>query len=84
MHRCVDQMKKTLQNICESQENFKDFMIQKVTIKFQVNQITRDVQGIMKSIDSVSESQHSIKKILQDLYDIINEMNNYHKIIKST
>ena len=76
MHRCVDQMKKTLQNICESQENFKDFMIQKATIKLQVNQISRDVQGIMQSIDSVSESQHSIKKILQDLYDIINEMNN--------
>ena len=30
----------------------------------------------MQSIDFVSESQHSIKKILQDLYDIINEMNN--------
>ena len=70
MHRCVDQM--TLQNICESQENFKDFMIQKATIKLQVYQI----KGIMQSIDSVSESQHSIKKILQDLYDIINEMNN--------
>ena len=65
-----------LQNICESQENFKDFMIQKATIKLQVNQISRDVQGIMKSIDSVSESQHSTKKILQDLYDIIKEMNN--------
>ena len=64
MHRCVDQMKKMWQNICESQENFKDFMIQKATIKLQVNQISRDVQGIIQSIDSVSESQHSIKKIL--------------------
>ena len=79
MHRCVDQMKKMLQNICESQENFKDFMLQKATIKLQVNQISRDVQGIMKSIDSVNESQHSIKNILQDLYDIINEMNNPNK-----
>ena len=51
-------------------------MIQKATIKLQVNQISRDVQGITQSIDSVYESQYSIKKILQDLYDIINEMNN--------
>ena len=79
MHKCVDQMKKTLQNICDSQENFKDVMIQKATIKLQVNQISRDVQGIMKSIDSVNESQHSIKKILQDLYNSINEMNNPNK-----
>ena len=76
MHRCTDQMKRTLQSISESQENFKDFMMQKATIKLQVNQISRDVQGIIQSIDSVSESQYSIKKILQDLYDIINEMNN--------
>ena len=76
MHRCIDQMKRTLQSISESQENFKGFMMQKATIKLQVNQISRDVQGIIQSIDSVSESQYSIKKILQDLYDIINEMNN--------
>ena len=76
MHRCVDQMKKMLQSIGESQENLKDFMMQKATIKLQVNQISRDVQGITQSIDTVSESQYSIKNILQDLYDIINEMNN--------
>ena len=76
MHRCIDQMKRTLQSINESQENLTDFMIQRSTIKLQVNQISRDVQGIMKSIDSVGDSQYSIKKILQDLYDIINEMNN--------
>ena len=72
-------MKKTLQNICGSQENFQDFMLQKATIKLQVNQIGRDVQGIMKSMDFVNESQHNIKKILQVLYDIINEMNNPDK-----
>ena len=76
MHRCIDQMKRTLHSISESQENLTDFMIQKATIKLQVNQISRDVQGIIQSIDSVSEPQYSIKKILQDLYDIINEMNN--------
>ena len=76
IHRCVDQMKKMLQSIGESQENLKDFMIQKATIKLQVNQISRDVQGITQSIDTVSESQDSMKNILKDLYDIINEMNN--------
>ena len=76
MHRCVDQMKKMLQSIGESQENLKDFMIQKATIKLQVNQISRDVQGITQSIDTVSESQDNMKNILKDLYDIINEMNN--------
>ena len=76
MHRWIDQIKRTLQSISESQENLTDFMIQKSTIKLQVNQMSRDVQGIIQSIDSVGESQYSIKKILQDLYDIINEMNN--------
>ena len=76
MHRCIDQIKRTLQSISESQDNLTDFMIQKATIKLQVNQISRDVQGIIQSIDSVGGSQYSIKKILQDLYDIINEMNN--------
>ena len=41
-----------------------------------MNHISRDVQEIIQSIDSVGECQYSIKKILQDLYDIINEMNN--------
>ena len=77
MHRCIDQIKRTLQSISESQENLTDFMIKKATIKLQVNQISRDVQGIIQSIDSVGESQYSIKKILQDLYDIINEMNKH-------
>ena len=27
MHRCIDQMKRTLQSTSESQENFKDFMM---------------------------------------------------------
>ena len=79
IHRCVDQIKKMLQSIGESQENLKDFMIQKATIKLQVNQISRDVGKITHSIDTVSESQDSIKNILKDLYDIINEMNNPNK-----
>ena len=68
-----------LQSIGESQENLKDFMTQKATIKLQVNQISRDVGEITHSIDTVSESQESIKSILKDLYDIINDMNNPNK-----
>ena len=79
IHRCVDQVKKMLQSISESQENWKDFMLQKATIKLQVNQFSRDVQGITQSIDTVSESQDSMKNILKDLYNIINEMNNPNK-----
>ena len=75
--RCVDQIKKKLQSIGESQENFKDFMIQKATVKLQVNQISRDVGKITKTI--VSESQDGMKNILKDLYDIINEMNSPSK-----
>ena len=76
IHRYVDQVKKMLQSISESQESLRDFMIQKATIKLQVNQISRDVQGITQSIDAVNESQDNMKNILKDLYDIINAMNN--------
>ena len=79
MHRCVDQMKKMLQSIGGSQDNLKDFMIQKATIKLQVNQISRDVEEITHSVNTVSESQGSIKSILKDLYDIINDMNNSNR-----
>ena len=72
----MDQMKKMLQSIGESQDNLKDFMIQKATIKLQVNQISRDVEEITHSVNTVSESQDSIKRIVKDLYDIINDMNN--------
>ena len=50
-------------------------MIQKATIKPQVNQISRDVQGIMQYIDSVSEAQHLIRDVLIGFQDII-KMNN--------
>ena len=79
IHRCVDQMKKMLQSISESQESLRDFMIQKATIKLQVNQISRDVQGITQSINAVSESQDNMKNIIKDQYDIINAMNNANR-----
>ena len=44
-----------------------------------MNQISRDVGKITHSIDAVSQSQDSIKSILKDLYDIINDMNNPNK-----
>ena len=76
MHRCVGQMKKMLQSIGEFKDNLKDFMTQKAEIKLQVNQISRNMEEITHSVNAVSESQDSIKSILKDLYDIINNMNN--------
>ena len=76
IHRCVDQMKKMLQSIGESQDNLKDFMTQRAEVKLQVNQISRNVEEITHSVNAVSESQDSIKSILKGLYDIINDMNN--------
>ena len=56
IHRCVDQMMKMLQSIGESQDSLKDFMIQKATIKLQVNQISRNVEEMTHLINAVSES----------------------------
>ena len=75
MYRCVDQMKKMLQSIGKSQDNLKDFMIQRAEIKLKVNQISRNVEDVTHSVNAVRESQDSIKSILNDLYDIINDMN---------
>ena len=75
MHRCVDQMKKMLQSISESQDNLKDFMTKRAHVMLKVNQISRSVKDITHSVNAVSESQDSIKNILKDLYDIINDMN---------
>ena len=41
-----------------------------------MNQISRDVEEIIHSVNTVSKSQDSIKSILKDLYDIINDKNN--------
>ena len=75
MHRCVDQMKKMLQSIGESQDNLKDLMNQRAEVMLKVNQISRNVEDVTHSVNAVSESQDSIKSILKDLYDIINDMN---------
>ena len=75
MHRCVDQMKKMLQSIGESQDNLKDFMTQRAEVMLKVNQISRSVEDVIYSVNAVSESQDSVKSILKDLYDIVNDMN---------
>ena len=75
MHRCVDQMKKMLQTIGESQDNLKDFMTQRAEVMLKVNQINRSVKDITHSVNVVSDSQDSIKNILKDVDDIINDMN---------
>ena len=71
MYRCADQLKKMLQSISEFRDNLNDFMIQKATIKLQVNQISRSVEEIIHTVKIVSESQDSIKSIRNmDLHDI--------------
>ena len=68
-------MKKMFQSIGESQNNLKDFMTQRAEVMLKVNQISRSVEDVTHSVNAVSESQDSIKSILKDLYDIINDMN---------
>ena len=79
MHRCMDQMKKMLQSISESQDNLKDSMNQRAEVMLKVNQISRSVKDITHSVNDVSESQDSIKNILKDLYDIINDINRHDR-----
>ena len=46
IHRCVDQMNKMLQSISESQDNLKDFMIQRAEVMLKVNQISTCVKDV--------------------------------------
>ena len=71
MHRCVDQMKKMLQSISESQDNLKDSKNQRAEVMLKVNQISRSVKDITHSVNDVSESQDSIKNILKDLTSLM-------------
>ena len=75
MHRCVDQMKKMLQSIGESQDILKDPITQRAEVVLKVNQISRSMKDITHSVNAVTEAQDSIKNLLKDLYDIINDMN---------
>ena len=81
MHRCVDQMKTMVQSISTSQELVKGNLKAIVAVQadelllLRANQIQKGVKDITHTVNDVSESQDSIKNILKDLYDIINDMN---------
>ena len=79
MHRCVSEMKIILKTINTSQEDMKKLMTQRDEVLLKVIQTHRMVKDVNQSIETVSESQDSIKNILKDLYDIINSMNKYDK-----
>ena len=72
-------MKIMLKTIITSQEDMKKLMTQRAEVLLKVIQTNRMVEDVNHSIDTVSESQDSIKNILKDLYDIINSMNKYDR-----
>ena len=79
MHRCVDEMKIMLKTISTFQEDMKKLMTQRAEVFLKIIQTNRMVKDVNHSIETVSESQDSIKNILKDLYDIINAMNKYDR-----
>ena len=79
MHRCVDEMKVMLKTISTSQEDMKKLMTQRAEVLLKIIQTNRMVKDVNHSIETVSESQDSIKNILKDLYDMINAMNKYDR-----
>ena len=79
MHRCVDEMKVMHKTISTSQEDMKKLMTQRAEVLLKIIQTNRMVKDANHSIETVSESQDSIKNILKDLYDIINSMNKYDR-----
>ena len=54
-------------------------MTQRDEVLLKIIETNRMVKDVNHSIETVSESQDSIKNILKDLYDIINAMNNYDR-----
>ena len=54
-------------------------MTQRAEVLLKIIQTNRMVKDVSHSIETVSESQDSIKNILKDLYDIINAMNKYDR-----
>ena len=72
MHRCVDEIKRTVQAISNSQSNVHE--ISKAEILYKVNNINRSVENILKTVDKVGESQNRVQDILGDLYDIIKDI----------
>ena len=56
-------------------------MTQRDEVLLKIIQTNRMVKDVNHSIETVSESQDSIKNILKDLYDIINAMNSMTEVI---
>ena len=54
-------------------------MTQRAEVLLKITQTNRMVKEVNHSIETVRESQGSIKNILKDLYDIINAMNRYDR-----
>ena len=65
MHRCVDEVKRTVQAISNAQNNVQ--RISKAEILYKVNNINRSVENIITAVEQVGESQNSVKDILGDL-----------------
>ena len=73
MHRCADEVKRTVQAISKSQNNVQE--ISKAEILLKVNNINRSVDNILTTVYKVGESQSRVQEILGDLYDITKDMN---------
>ena len=65
MHRCVDEVKRTVQAISNSQSNVQE--ISKAEILYKVNNINT-------TVGKMGESQNQVQDILGDFYDIIKDM----------
>ena len=61
MHRYVDEMKIMLKTISTSQEDMKKLMTQRAEVLLKIIQTNRMVKDVNHSIETVSESQDSIK-----------------------
>ena len=79
IHRCITDMRMKLTTITSSQEDMKTLMNKRDEVLLKIIQTNRLVTEVNHSVETVMESQDSIKNILKDLYDIINCMNKYDK-----
>ena len=79
IHRCITDMRMKLNIITSSQEEMRTLMTKRDEVLLKIIQTNRLVTEVNHSVETVMESQDSIKNILKDLYDIINCMNKYDK-----
>ena len=79
IHRCITDIRMKLNIITSSQEDMRTSMNKRDEVLLKIIQTNRLVTEVNHSVETVMESQDSIKNILKDLYDIINCMNKYDK-----